>query len=192
MNINMYLGRILLVISLFVLTSCAKRNDDGNAALNADDLWDWMAAEKTKPLPENDQVGNSDVMNTDKSPAPYIGLQNDRSLEHQLHVLQYSKKKYDTISTALETSIRNLENDDKNGAEQRALWRTVQLYLSRLSNLKNEIHQAMTGYAGKFKSGEKIPPQDIILFEDNVRLMAEITEHISRTRNSLNKFTQNE
>ncbi|PCJ44848.1 MAG: hypothetical protein COA81_00905 [Alphaproteobacteria bacterium] len=189
MNINIYLGKILLVISLLFLTSCTDGKGGEKASLNADDLWDKMAAERAKPLPAYEQADNSDV---NESPAPYVGLRREQTMAHQLDVLQGSKKKYDTISKALEASIRDLEKEGKKGAEWESLWRTVQLYLSRLSNLKNEIHQAMTGYAGKFKSGEKIPSQHIILFNDNVRLMIEITEHISRSRNSLNTFTPNE
>ncbi len=189
MNINIYLGKILLVISLFVLTSCTDGKGGEKASLNADDLWDKMAAERAKPLPVNEQADNSDV---NESPAPYVGLGREQTVAHQLDVLQNSKKKYGTISRALEASIRDLKKEGKRGAAWESLWRTVQLHLSRLSNLKNEIHQAMTGYAGRFKSGEKIPPQDRVLFDDNVRLMAIISDHISRTRNSLNIVTHNE
>jgi len=189
MSINIYLGKILLAISLLFLTSCTDGKGSDKASLNADDLWDQMAAERAKPLPLYKQADNSDA---NESPTPYVGLGREQTMGHLLDVLHKSQKKYDAVSKALEASIQDMEKEGKKGAEWDSLWRTIQLHLSRLSNLKNEIHQAMTGYAGKFKSGEKIPPQDIILIDDNVRLMAEITEHISRTRNSLNKFTQNE
>jgi len=189
MNINIYLGKIMLVISLLVLTSCADGNGGDKVSLNADDLWDQMAAERAKPLPVNEQADNSDA---NESPAPYVGLGREQTVADQLNVLQNSKKKYDTISRALEASIRDLVKEGKGGAAWESLWRTVQLHLSRLSNLKNEIHQAMTGYAGRFKSGEEIPPQDRVLFDDNMRLMAIISDHISRTRNSLNIVTHNE
>ncbi|GEM_PF-2250503 len=148
---------LVLLLALLFLASCSRGENGAGPSLNADDLWDQMAAERARPLPivarlnatsdasANDASAN-DASEGDseaflKPPPPETGSFSPEELDAQRELLRNALKKYQNISQNI-SEIYSV-GTPLNAEERQARMQTVQLYLSRLINLEKSMVRAM-------------------------------------------------
>lgn len=174
---------------VIMLVSCSQGGKASWPSLDADDLWDHMAEERGKPMPsvkKNNMVGESVEIWADlpTKPPKFPLTDQDRATRHR--ILTGASKQYDAISATLDTDFQDLTQARTSGEDWQPQWRTIQLLLSRLSNLKKNMDQAIDALGRR----ENIPPEDQILLNNSRLLLKAIVERIVQTRNRLNDFTQ--
>ncbi len=179
MCIQNKLENLLLFILLMILASCSGSDKDVSSSLNADDIWDQMARERQKPLPVNSQTDDSGEIVIDP---PFIvssdPLSDDDTDAHRTTLRIAAKKYHDSIA-ALDAGFVVLMQETGTADDRQVALRTMQLYLSRLANLKNNMGRAVNALG----DGDKI------LAENGRNLMMEIAEYLDHTRSRLDDIT---
>lgn len=154
-------------------------DESAGPSLNADDLWDQMAAERDKPLPvvasglsdgETDEI--RDAMPVVSSPD--LSANGDSDTDRS--ILLAAQKKYQVITTSLE----KLSQSTGTAEDDQARWRSMQLYLSRLTSLNKAMEQAIN----------RLEPAsaDQALLVQSRDLRTLIIDHIARTQKYLTEF----
>ncbi len=175
------LGRIRYVITGVALFLMACSGDDrgSSALLNADDLWDRMAEERQKPLPDLEKSDSAEIpeqLPVASSPVP---LSAD-DIEQYRETLRLADKKYQHIMASLERGFDDLLQAIATDGDRQAEWRTMQLHLSRLISLQKDVTQALTALQG----GDEDPSQLAKARDLRVKIPKSITE----TQNRLSEF----
>lgn len=179
------LERMLLLILISILTSCSGGDKASSPSLNADDIWDQMAEERQKPLPVNspgdDQGDDSDEMLSDPPFATSSGPLSIRDIDAYLTTLRVAGKKYQAIMTTLDAGFVALPQETTE-EDRQARWRTMQLHLSRLTNLRNNMDRATNAL------GVGLDDVDQVLVDKNRNLLAVMAKDIARIRSRLDEF----
>ena len=186
-----YLERIILLAVLSILTSCAEGNPEGRPSLNADDLWDQMAEERQKPLldeQENSQNSDSREILSDSPPvAPSAPLSNSDIDEYEAS-LRAADDKYQAISGSLGAGFAALAQAGGTARDRQDEWRTMQLYLSRLTNLRKTMDHAITILVGVAENDFDDPR----LIAQGRDLLAVVTDRITDVRRRLDDLSPSE
>lgn len=177
MSVANKLGKILLLITLSILTSCSGGDKASSPSLNADDIWDQMAAERQKPLPVNSTTDDSDEILTEMPFGISSGQLSTEDIEAYRSLLRAARGKFQDIGLGLEDGYAALAQEGGAEENKKAQRRTVELYLSRLITLRNNMNRAVNAL------GE----DDQTLMDKSRDLMVVMTEYIVRTRNRLDE-----
>ncbi len=175
------LGRIRYAITGIVLflMACSGGDKGSSSLLNADDLWDRMAEERQRPLPDPEKSDSDEIQEQlpiASSPAP---LSAD-DIEQYRETLRSADQKYQLVTTSLEHGFDDLLQAIATDGDRQAAWRTMQLHLSRLISLQKNVAQALETLKGENKD-----PAQLAKARD---LLVEISETITETQNRLNEF----
>ncbi len=146
---------LVLLLALLFLASCSRGENGAGPSLNADDLWDQMAAERARPLPiaarlnaASDASAANDASEGDseaflKPAPPETGSFSPEEFDAQRELLRNALKKYQRISQDISGALTMDSEPSLNGEDRQAQIQTVQLYLSRLINLEKSMVRAM-------------------------------------------------
>ncbi len=165
------LEKILLLILIPILASCSGGDKGTSPSLNADDIWDQMAAERKKPLPVNSQSDDSGEILSDLPLAISPATLSSKDIEAYRTTLLAADEKYQSIKTILDAPLQVAETE----VDRQAQLRTKQLHMSRLINLQNNMEQAINA----------ISNVDQTLANRSRELLAVIAEYIIRSRSRL-------
>jgi len=176
------------MLALLLLASCSHGENGAGSSLNADDLWDQMAAERAKPLPvvtSGVSDGNSGVLQDHMLPAFSPDLFSPEELDKQREILRKAPKKYrdisENISGALALYPEQSFETSFNAEEKQAQRQTVQLHLSRLISLGKNMEMAIKALG---RGGEDQP-----LLDKSSELRAIISERVIDTQKHLAEET---
>ena len=191
MCVYKYLERIIFLAVLSILTSCAEGNPEGRPSLNADDLWDQMAEERQKPLfdeQENPQNTDSQEILSDFSPVAPSAPLSSSDIEDYGTSLRAADEKYQAISTSLEVGFAALAQAGGTARDRPNEWRTMQLYLSRLTNLRKTMDHAINILVGVAENDFDDPR----LIAQCRTLLTVVTDRIADTRRRLDDLSPSE
>jgi len=190
------------LLSVLMLTACSTGGDGDWPSLAADDLWDRMAAERNRPLPEAEETGPADdspekpdaATTAEGMTAPPADLSPPMNLEDCRKILAAAAGKYQAIADALGQSFAALEKAEETpgevpAADRQRHWRTLQLYMSRLTNLRKNIHMAQSDMVQADRAGAAgLSDQDRLLIEQSRSLLERISRHLKETQNRLDQI----
>ena len=191
MRVYKYLERIILLAVLSILTSCAEGNPEDRPSLNADDLWDQMAEERQKPLldgQENSQNTDSREILSDSPPVAPSAPLSIFDIEEYGTSLRAADEKYQAISASLEAGFVALAQGGGTARDRQDKWRTMQLYLSRLTNLRKTMDHAIHSLTGVTKNDFDDP----YLIVQGRDLLVVVTNRIADTRRRLDDLSPSE
>ena len=176
------------ILIILFLASCTRGGNEASALLNADDLWDQLAAERDKPLsaitgdtPERDLGGPLEDIPKVGASDPFSA----KAFDGHRETLRSAQKQYLLISTSLDQFLRELPRtgDSLLPDDRLALWRTAQLYLSRLISLKKNMGLAINALEPINMSEQK--GEEDSLLNQSRELRTVIAAHITRAQNRL-------
>lgn len=168
------MDRFLLFILLVSMASCASEDTGPAPSLNADDMWDRMAGERLKPMPDMDTESQTGKYEFPPPPDQKTG---DDLAEMQI-ILSESAGKFQQIVKGLDDVIKG----ELKEPERQMNWHLMQLHLSRLTSLQKNLSRAI---AAVKNSG-----QDQKMLDKNLLLLNKITARLAivRTYLSENEF----
>ena len=181
MCIHKYLARFSLLGYLVILSSCSEGGSGDRPSLNADDLWDRLDEERQKPLPdgqEKSQSPDSREILSDSLPVVSPEILSIADIKSYEESLQTAEEKYQVIAAALDAGFIALENVGGSARDRQDKWRTIQLYLSRLTNLQKSMDRAINIVEDNHIDNQRLLMQ-------SRELLVVVADRISRTRSRL-------
>ncbi len=154
--------------------------------MNADDIWDRMAAERDQPLPtlESEQ-SHDDSLSLPESLSGENDLVyswTDADLDEARITLGGAKNVYERLEAAFLGPLSELPQQELSENDRNIAWRTIQLHLSRLIDLYNEMQRAVRVLS--HNSGNKEANDDTLL-DDSQSLLRKIKRKITLVQNDL-------
>lgn len=152
-----------------MLQSCS-HDDESWPSLQADDRWDQMDEERKSPLPRQEVSPTGGESQSDQDEMPIdVSRQNltVAEIDSQWSTLTSAQKKYQTISTDMGAAFQDLA---KATSQREDIWRTLQLHLSRLENLKSNVGRAIGSLTGR----EGLTSENLKILKDSRTLLVDL------------------
>ncbi|WP_417625080.1 hypothetical protein [Paremcibacter congregatus] len=143
------LGKFMCLAPVIVISGCSNTGQDAGARLAADDLWDWMAAERTKPLPQEPETGEPGRGDSALPPPADLGTGTRTPLTAEaragyMQTLMTATERYGVIDKAIARAMTLLRSIPATDPETRQQHQgAVELQMSRLTSLQKNIETAL-------------------------------------------------